>query len=228
MLPRIDIARLAAIGVNTYSFSISWPRLFPFGAGPINELGIAHYNDVINTCLHYNITPMATLYHWDLPLFLQDTYGGWLSERIVDDFTAYAELAFSSFGDRVKHWFTFNEPHESCTEYPLPVGYFKAFSIPDYQQPFICAKNLLLSHGHAYRLGKQIIPDSLISFKNNGGGKIPASNSSADAEAVQRAWDFVEGVSYTLFTHKSVPQIRAQLLNPTVVFRSRLPYWRLP
>ena len=52
---------------------------------------------------------MATLYHWDTPLALQDTYGGWLSEKIVEDFVAYAQLAFGRFGDRVKHWYTVNE-----------------------------------------------------------------------------------------------------------------------
>lgn len=92
-----------------YSFSISWSRIFPFGSGPVNEVAIAHYNDVINTCIQYNVTPMVTLYHWDLPLFLQNSYGGWLSENIVNDFVEYARVAFGRFGDRVQHWFTINE-----------------------------------------------------------------------------------------------------------------------
>ena len=81
----------------------------PFGSGAVNEEGIAHYNDVINTCLEYNLIPMATLYHWDTPLVLQDTYGGWLSENIVNDFVDYARLMYGRFGDRVKYWFTVNE-----------------------------------------------------------------------------------------------------------------------
>lgn len=71
-----DIARIAAQGVKAYSFSISWSRVLPFGRGAVNELGIAHYNDLIDECLKHNIIPMATLYHWDTPLVLQDTYGG--------------------------------------------------------------------------------------------------------------------------------------------------------
>lgn len=97
------------MGINAYSFSIAWTRLFPFGTGPVNELGIAHYNDIIDTCIQYNITPMATLYHWDMPALLQNQYGGWLGEQIVGDFTEYARIAYSRFGDRVKHWFTINE-----------------------------------------------------------------------------------------------------------------------
>ena len=104
-----DIARIAALGVKAYSFSISWSRIQPFGRGPVNQLAIDHYNDLINTCLEYNVLPIATLYHWDTPLALQDSYGGWLSENIVNDFVEYARIAYSAFGDRVKYWFTVNE-----------------------------------------------------------------------------------------------------------------------
>ena len=62
-----DIARIAALGVPYYSISISWSRIFPFGKGPINELALAHYDDVIDTCLQYSVKPIVTLYHWDLP-----------------------------------------------------------------------------------------------------------------------------------------------------------------
>ncbi|KAG9515703.1 glycoside hydrolase family 1 protein, partial [Aureobasidium melanogenum] len=189
-----DIARLAAIGINAYSFSIAWTRLFPFGTGPVNELGIAHYNDVINTCIQFNITPMATLYHWDMPALLQNKYGGWLGEEVVENFAEYARVAYSRFGDRVKHWFTINEPIVICTQqYPMPDGYWRNFSIPKMNQQFVCGRNILLAHANAYRLGKTMVPDSSITFKHNGGYKIPLTNSSADAEAVQRAWDFNEG-----------------------------------
>jgi len=169
-----DIARLAAIGVNAYSFSIAWTRLFPFGSGPVNELGIAHYNDVIDTCIQYNITPMATLYHWDMPAILQNKYGGWLGEEVVGDFTEYARVAYGRFGDRVKHWFTINEPIVICTQqYPMPDGYWRNFSIPKIEQQFVCGRNILLAHAEAYRLGKSIMPDSSITFKHNGGYKVP-------------------------------------------------------
>jgi beta-glucosidase/6-phospho-beta-glucosidase/beta-galactosidase len=104
-----DIARIAALGVKAYSLSLSWSRIMPFGRGPVNEEAIAHYNDVINTCIEYDVIPMVTLYHWDTPLALQDTYGGWLSESIVPDFVEYARVAYGRFGDRVNYWFTVNE-----------------------------------------------------------------------------------------------------------------------
>ncbi|KAF2765349.1 glycoside hydrolase [Teratosphaeria nubilosa] len=188
-----DIARIAAMGVKAYSFSLSWSRIMPFGRGPVNTQAIDHYNDVINTCLEYNIVPVVTLYHWDLPLYLQNTYGGWLSEEIVPDFVAYAKLAFAAFGDRVKDWYTVNEPVVFCDTYPLPANYFKNYTIPNKQQPWICGHSVLLAHSQAYHLGKSMIPNSTISYKNNGGYRIPLTNSSADAEAVKRAWDFGEG-----------------------------------
>ena len=62
---------------------------------------------------------MVTLYHWDLPLFLQNSYGGWLSEEIIDDYVAYAKVVFERYGNRVSHWFTMNEPIVFCQGYPV-------------------------------------------------------------------------------------------------------------
>lgn len=81
-----------------------------------------------------------------------------------------------------------------CNQYPLPAQYFKNFSIPNKRQPFYCGQSVLLAHSQAYHIGKSIVgPNSSITYKNNGGYKIPLTNSTADADAVQRAWDFNEG-----------------------------------
>ena len=94
----------------------------PFGKGPVNEQALAHYEDVIDTCIEYGVEPVVTLYHWDLPLYLQVAYGGWLSEQIVADFVAYAEVVFSRYGSKVSKWVTVNEPIVFCGEYPYPVS----------------------------------------------------------------------------------------------------------
>ena len=114
--------------------------------------------------------------------------------------------------------------------YPLPQGYFKNVSIPALQQPYYCGQNVLLAHSQAYHLGKSMMPNSTITFKNNGGYKIPLTNSSADAEAVQRAWDFNEGVSalsYSAYSVMCFPSIH-HTNKTTVVRRSYLPDRRLP
>jgi beta-glucosidase/6-phospho-beta-glucosidase/beta-galactosidase len=181
------------MGVKFYSFSVSWSRIFPFGSGQVNEQGLRHYDDLIQACLDYNITPAVTLYHWDLPLALQNSYGGWLSDKVVDDFTEYARVVFSRWGSKVSHWFTFNEPIVFCGLYPLPEHYFTATTIPPKQQPYVCGHNVLLSHASAYHVAKSMFPNITITIKTNGGYKIPLTNSSADATATQRSWDFQEG-----------------------------------
>ncbi|KAF2119941.1 glycoside hydrolase superfamily [Lophiotrema nucula] len=188
-----DIARIAALGIKAYSFSLSWSRILPFGSGQVNEEALRHYDDVIDTCLQYNIIPQVTLYHWDLPLYLQNSYGGWLGSEIVDDFTAYAEIVFNRWASKVHHWFTINEPIVFCGFYPLPVGFFKNTTIPPKQQPYVCGHNVLLAHANAYHVAKSVNSSLSVSFKTNGGYKIQRTNSSADAQAVQRAWDFQEG-----------------------------------
>lgn len=105
-----DVRLLKALGVQTYRFSLSWARILPDGViGNINEPGIQYYNNLIDALLAEGITPMITLYHWDLPQALENI-GGWYNEALVGHFTDYADLCYQRFGDRVKLWLTFNEP----------------------------------------------------------------------------------------------------------------------
>ncbi|MEG0327077.1 MAG: glycoside hydrolase family 1 protein [Erysipelothrix sp.] len=103
-----DVALMADMGLESYRFSIAWTRILPDGDGEINQKGIDFYNNLIDECLKYGIVPFVTLYHWDLPESLQKD-GGWLSQRTLDAFENYARVCFEAFGDRVKHWITFNE-----------------------------------------------------------------------------------------------------------------------
>ncbi|OUM67692.1 glycoside hydrolase family 1 protein [Piromyces sp. E2] len=116
-----DIKMMKIMKANHYRFSISWPRLFPDGQARkvngqwnVNQKGADYYNMVIDTLIENGITPLATLYHWDLPYALHEKYGGWLDYHSQDDFAAYAEYCFETFGDRVKNWITINEPWVNC------------------------------------------------------------------------------------------------------------------
>ncbi|MCL2560568.1 MAG: glycoside hydrolase family 1 protein [Turicibacter sp.] len=104
-----DIRLMAEMGLKTYRFSISWPRVIPDGTGEVNEAGLQFYDNIINACIKNDIVPMVTVYHWDLPQALVDDYDGWEHRRIVDDYVAYATVLFKRYGDRVKHWITMNE-----------------------------------------------------------------------------------------------------------------------
>jgi 6-phospho-beta-glucosidase len=109
-----DIKLMAEMGLESYRFSVSWARIIPDGDGEINEKGIEFYNNVIDECLKYGIVPFVTLYHWDLPQSLEAD-GGWVNKRTIRAFAKYAEVCFRAFGDRVKHWITFNETVVFCT-----------------------------------------------------------------------------------------------------------------
>jgi 6-phospho-beta-glucosidase len=103
-----DIALMAEMGFKTYRFSIAWTRIIPDGDGDINELGIKHYSDMIDECLKYNIEPLITMYHFDLPYELEKK-GGWSNRATIDAFVRFGKVLFENYGDRVKYWLTINE-----------------------------------------------------------------------------------------------------------------------
>lgn len=103
-----DVKLMAEMGMKAYRFSIAWTRIIPDGDGEVNQKGIAFYNDLIDELLRYDITPIATMYHFDLPLALHEK-GGWCSRNTIDAFVRYAKILFENYGDRVKYWLTINE-----------------------------------------------------------------------------------------------------------------------
>jgi beta-glucosidase len=156
-----DIGIMSAMGVDAYRFSISLPRLIPDGEEPINPKGLEYYNNLINELLSHGIQPHITLYHFDLPQALEDSYGGFLNPRIVEDSEGYADVCFREFGDRVKYWSTFNEPNIFTT-----AGYDYGFFPPQRCsqsfgnctvgnstiEPYIVGHHVLLSHIAAVEL----------------------------------------------------------------------------
>ncbi|CAH2059640.1 unnamed protein product, partial [Iphiclides podalirius] len=150
-LYRRDIEMLKELGVVNYRMSISWTRILPNGdTSYVNPLGVAHYNAVIDELLANGITPFVTIYHWDLPQSLSER-GGWLNESVVEWMADYARILYENFGDRVKKWFTVNEPYVHCY-----LGYGSALHAPQIESPglgyYECARNMLLAHARAYRL----------------------------------------------------------------------------
>ncbi|WP_079478708.1 glycoside hydrolase family 1 protein [Halobacillus salinus] len=120
-----DIQLMKQIGHNTFRLSISWARLMPDGRGEVNEEAVTFYNNVIDELIDNGIEPFVNLFHFDMPMALQDK-GGWESREVVEAFAEYAKEAFRLFGDRVSKWFTFNEPIV-----PVEGGYLYDFHYPN-------------------------------------------------------------------------------------------------
>ncbi len=104
-----DLRLMSKMNIPNYRFSLSWSRLFPDGTGKPNPAGIEYYNKHIDLCIELGIEPWITLYHWDLPLALQNK-GGWTNRDIISWFSDYVEFCVLQFGDRVKNWMVLNEP----------------------------------------------------------------------------------------------------------------------
>jgi beta-glucosidase len=104
-----DVELLRALGANAYRFSLSWPRIQPTGSGAAEIRGLDFYDRLADALLERGITPLPTLFHWDLPQMLEDA-GGWLSRETSYRFAEYAALAADRLGDRVRTWITLNEP----------------------------------------------------------------------------------------------------------------------
>jgi beta-glucosidase len=144
---RDDVELLGELGVNAYRFSIAWPRLFPTGRRPLERRGLDHYDRLIDALLEKGITPIVTLYHWDLPQALEDE-GGWRSRETVEWFGEYAQTCFDAYGDRVRWWCTVNEPWIIGL-----LGYLHGLHAPGIKGDLIgeamAFHHLLLAHGRA-------------------------------------------------------------------------------
>ncbi|XP_057544424.1 cyanidin 3-O-glucoside 5-O-glucosyltransferase (acyl-glucose)-like [Amaranthus tricolor] len=186
-----DVQLMVETGVDAYRFSISWTRLIPNGTGAINQKGVDYYNNLINELIKNGIQPHVTLLQFDFPQVLQDAYGGWMDQQMVMDFTAYAEVCFKEFGDRVLHWTTINEP----------IAVVLLFY--DDLNPYIAAHNLLLGHASVVNLYRQKFQEKQngsIGLNQHARWFLPATNTKRDIMACERASMFVND----WFTHPIV------------------------
>ncbi|CAN1344093.1 Beta-glucosidase 24 [Linum perenne] len=224
-----DIKLLKDMGMTSYRISISWPRILPTGklADRVNQRGIQFYNDMINEMLAQGITPFITIFHWDLPQPLQEEYGGFLSNRVVNDFREFANICFREYGDRVKHWITINEPHSiargAYSEGEMAPG--RCTSTPERKcehgnsgtEPYIVAHNLLLAHAAAAQLYKenyQATQKGTVGIALNSNWYVPYNETSPkDEQAVIRGLDFVLGWFLEPITRGDYPQSMKTLVG---------------
>lgn len=183
---REDVAYMKELGLKGYRFSIDWSRVLPEGTGKVNEKGIDFYNALIDELLEQGIEPYITLYHWELPYEIYKR-GGWMNPEIVEWFGQYARLVAERFSDRVKYFFTLNEPQ--CF---VGLGFLQGCHAPGVKAPlrdtFEMAHNALKAHGRAVQMlrayGKQNVQ---IGYAPTSGMCYPEKETPKDIEAARKA-----------------------------------------
>ncbi|XP_034242065.1 myrosinase 1-like [Thrips palmi] len=194
-----DLAAIRELKLQMYRFSLSWPRLLPNGwTSNVNQDGLRYYHQLLDDLLDSGIQPMVTLFHWDAPQALLDEFDGWNNDKMVDAFVAYADFAFTHFGDRVRYWTTHNEPYVFCNFFPN-TGPFLAGEMTQDTMPtpapghegddYKCLQRIVLSHGRVYRLYQEkyaATQHGLIGLSNFAYAPRPNSSSFADVAAVRR------------------------------------------
>lgn len=178
-----DVALMAALGLKSYRFSISWPRVLPSGRGQVNQVGLDFYERLVDKLLRAGIIPNATLYHWDLPQAIQDA-GGWKNREIAGWFADYAAVVFRRLGDRVKLWATLNESWVTSF-----MGHGTGVMAPgwaDTSLAYQSAHHQLLAHGRAVQVFREGCYPGEIGIVLWSEPAIPASQGEADRDACVR------------------------------------------
>lgn len=156
-----DVKLMAEMGLKTYRFSIAWSRIFPEGNGEPNEKGLMFYDNLINELIKYDIEPMITVYHWDMPQALEDKYHGWESREIVDDYVNYATTLFKRYGDRVKYWITMNEQN-IFTRLGWMEGMHPPGKIDDSKVFYQVNHHANIAHAKSVIALKELHPDAMV------------------------------------------------------------------
>ena len=191
---RDDVALMKRLGLTAYRFSVSWSRVQPTGRGPAAERGLDFYRALVDELLDAGITPVATLYHWDLPQELEDA-GGWPRRATAERFADYTALVAGALGDRVPTWTTLNEPW--CSAF---LGHGSGVHAPGRTEPAAAlraAHHLNLAHGRAVEVLRDHLPATArTSVSLNLHQVRPLTAGAADADAARR----IDAVGNRIFT----------------------------
>ncbi len=214
---REDVGIMDSIGLDAYRFSVSWPRVIPEGDGSVNEAGIDFYSRLVDALLEKNITPYATMFHWDLPQSLQDRFGGFASPEITNRFADYASLLVRRLGDRVKHWITFNEPWVYAV-----LGHRLGVHAPGRKSISAAVKTAhhqLLSHGKAVRRVRDLDPEAEVGITLNLMPIYPETERRRDRAAADMADQFLNRLFLDPLFKGMYPE---ELWNRLTLFRPKV------
>ncbi|MCI3930850.1 GH1 family beta-glucosidase [Streptomyces sp. AN091965] len=221
---REDVRLLADLGLKAYRFSVSWPRVQPTGRGPAVQRGLDFYRALVDELLAHGITPMVTLYHWDLPQELESALpgggpggGGWPERDTAERFAEYAGIVAGALGDRVELWTTLNEPW--CSAF---LGYGSGVHAPGRTDPAAAlraAHHLSLAHGLGARALRAALPArARIGVSLNPSAVRPLTSSPADLDARRR----IDALANRVFTG---PMLRGAYDDDLLADTARVTDW---
>lgn len=201
-----DVALMKQIGLKSYRFSISWPRIVP-EKGRVNEKGLQFYRNLVEELRRAGIEPIVTLYHWNLPMWAYEE-GGWECEEIAAWFAFYVRTVVEALSDRVSYWITFNEPQMF-----IGMGHILGSHAPfqkrmDMDYAARLSRNVMLAHGEAVRtIRRYAATPAKIGLAPHGTGMTPLSGSEED---IQRARE-------ETFSTRSYMMSNAWWLDPMIL-----------
>lgn len=207
-----DIVLMKEMGMNFFRLQVSWSRVIPDGDGAPNEKGLLYYDKVIDCLLKHGIEPMICLIHFDIPYALVEKYNGFASRKAIFAFERFARIVMERYGDRVKHYLTFNEHNLNALDVR-----FTGTKMPKdiNEQKFLYQVNhhTLLAHGLAVKALREIVPDGQMSGMMTYKLFHPADTTSENRFFAQKMNDIYNNFYFDLFTYGRYPEYIKQFLK---------------
>jgi beta-glucosidase len=192
-----DIALLKRLNQKSYRFSISWARIQPDSTGAPNQKGLDHYKRVMDAVLEEGIRPFCTLYHWDLPQWLEDK-GGWPNRDLAGYFADYAGILARELGDRIRVWAPFNMPW-AFTYYGYGIGIHPP-NRTRFSDFLKALHTVSLAQGESFRAIKAASSKAAVGSAYSMAPGYPKTNSEADVAATAR----YHAMNNTFFLHAAL------------------------
>ena len=215
-----DVKLFAELGLKAYRFSIAWTRIIPNGIGEINKKGIEFYSNLIDELNKYNIEPIVTMYHFDLPYELEKQ-GGWSNRATIDAFVEYAKVLFNHFGDKVRYWLTINEQNTMIL-HPGAIGIPKGGKLPSKKELYQQNHNMLVAQAKVMNLCHEMCPNGKIGPALNITTMYGETCNPNDAIAAHnwetlRGWSFLDLAVYGRYNRLFWSYLEDRELTPTIL-----------
>ena len=208
------------MGLKAYRFSIAWTRIIPNGVGEVNKKGIEFYNNLIDELNKYNIEPIVTMYHFDLPYELEKQ-GGWSNRDTIDAFVEYAKVLFENFGHKVKYWLTINEQNTMIL-HPGAIGIPMGGKLPSKKELYQQNHNMLVAQAKVMNLCHEMFTNAKIGPALNITTMYGETCNPNDAIAAHnwetlRGWSFLDLAVYGRYNRLFWSYLEDRELTPIIL-----------